>query len=122
MEIKEKIYGLFKAIDEMDSDKFVTFLTDDAEFRFGNAPAVLGKPAIREAVAGFFSSIKAISHKNINLWVHPDSIVYEGEVTYTRHDGSKLSIPFVNKFGMVGNKIKDYYIYIDITPLYSASS
>jgi ketosteroid isomerase-like protein len=119
LDIKEKIYDLFRTIDEMDSDKFVTFLTEDAQFRFGNAPAVYGKQAIREAVAGFFGTIKDISHKNLNLWVNSDSVVYEGEVTYTRHDGSKLTIPFMNKFKMVGDKIKDYFIYIDVTPLYA---
>jgi len=64
MDIKGKILELFRTIDEMDSDKFVTFLTEDAQFRFGNAPAVNSKSAIREAVAGFFSTIKEINHKN----------------------------------------------------------
>ena len=122
LEIKQKIHELFRSIDEMNSDKFAAFLTDDAQFRFGNAPAVHGKSAVREAVAGFFGTIKGISHKNIGLWVHPETVVYEGEVTYTRHDGSMLTVPFINKFGMVGDKIKDYFIYIDITPLYAASS
>ncbi len=119
MEVKEKIFSLFKTIDEMDADKFVSFVTDDAQFRFGNAPAAKGKPAIREAVAGFFTTIKGISHKNINFWVLPDYVIYEGEVTYTRHDSSKLTIPFVNVFGMAGDLIKDYFIYIDVTPLYN---
>jgi hypothetical protein len=122
MDIKGKILELFRTIDEMDSDKFVTFLTEDAQFRFGNAPAVNGKSAIREAVAGFFSTIKEINHKKINLWVNSNSVLYEGEVTYTRHDGSTLTIPFINKFGMVGDKIKDYFIYIDITPLYAPAN
>jgi hypothetical protein len=119
MELKNKIHELFKTIDQMNPDKFVSFLTDDAGFRFGNAPAVVGKEAIKKAVAGFFSSIKSISHKNLNLWVNQDTIVYQGEVTYTRHDGSQLTLPFVNIFGMKGDKIKDYLIYIDINPLYS---
>ena len=106
----------------MDQDKFITFLTDDAQFRFGNAPAVQGKSAARDAVAGFFGTIRSIRHNNVNLWVNQDSVLYEGEVTYTRHDGSTLTIPFFNKFGMVGDKIKDYFIYIDITPLYSPAN
>lgn len=122
MDIKEKIHELFRTIDEMDSDKFITFLTDDAQFRFGNAPAVQGKSAARDAVAGFFGTIRSIRHNNVNLWVNQDSVLYEGEVTYTRHDGSTLTIPFFNKFGMVGDKIKDYFIYIDITPLYSPAN
>jgi len=119
MELKDKIHELFKTIDQMDSDKFITFLTDDARFYFGNAPPVVGKEAIKKAVSGFFSSIKSIAHKNLNLWVNQDSITYQGEVTYTRHDGSLLTLPFVNIFGMKGDKIKDYLIYIDINPLYS---
>jgi ketosteroid isomerase-like protein len=119
MDIKEKITALFKTIDEMDADKFVNFVTDDAQFRFGNAPAAVGKAAIKEAVAGFFTTIKGISHKNVNLWVMPGHTIYEGEVTYTRHDGSKLTIPFLNVFGMAGDLIKDYFIYIDINPLYN---
>lgn len=122
MEIKDKIHELFRTIDEMDSDKFVTFLTEDAQFRFGNAPSVIGKAAIRDAVAGFFSTIKSISHNCVNLWVVSDNVLYEGEVTYTRHDGSTLTLPFVNKFKIANDKIKDYFIYIDITPLYAPAN
>ena len=117
--MKNKILELFKTIDQMDSDKFVSFLTDDARFCFGNAPAVVGKEAIKKAVSQFFSSIKSLTHKNLNLWVNQDSLTYQGEVTYTRHDGSQLTLPFVNIFGTKGDKIKDYLIYIDINPLYS---
>lgn len=119
MEIKEKILELFKCIDTMDADKFVTYLTEDAIFRFGNAPAVPGKKAIRDAVFEFFKSIKSISHKCVNLWEIKTHVVYEGIVKYTRHDGNKVELNFVNVFKMNGDLIKDYFIYIDITPLYA---
>ena len=119
MEIKEKIIKLFESIDEMDTDKFASFLTDDARFRFGNAPDAVGKPAVKEAVAGFFTTIKRISHRHLNIWTVPDTVIYQGEVTYTRHDDSTLTLPFVNVFGMQGDLIKDYLIYIDINPLYA---
>lgn len=119
MEIKEKIHQLFRTIDQMDSDKFVTFLTEDAEFRFGNSPSVFGKKNIRDAVDAFFKSIKALKHENINLWQIDNHVIYEGKITYTRLDSNIVHIPFLNTFGMVGDLIKDYYIYIDITPLYA---
>lgn len=122
MEIKEKIIKLFESIDEMDTNKFASFLTEDARFRFGNVPEAVGKPAIKEAVAGFFSTIKGISHRHLNIWEVPNNVIYQGEVTYTRHDGSTLTLPFVNVFGMNGDLIKDYLIYIDINPLYASAN
>jgi hypothetical protein len=119
LEIKEKIIRLFESIDEMDTDKFASFLTDDARFRFGNAPDAVGKSAVKEAVAGFFTTIKRISHRHLNIWTVPDTVIYQGEVTYTRHDDSTLTLPFVNVFGMSGDLIKDYLIYVDINPLYA---
>jgi hypothetical protein len=119
MEVKEKIHSLFKTIDEMNADKFVTYLTDDAQFRFGNSPVVKGKLAIRDAVDGFYKSIKSLFHNCENLWINGDHIIYQGKVTYTRLDGNIVPVQFTNIFGMKGDLIKDYFIYIDITALYA---
>jgi hypothetical protein len=63
---------LFAAVDRRDAEAFVTFLTDDAVFRFGNAEGVAGRTAIREAVDGFFQSIGRqtnviVNYDNFNL-------------------------------------------------------
>ena len=55
------IGGLFAAIDAQDGAAFVGYLTDDAVFRFGSAPAVQGRSAVRAAVEGFFDSIAGLS-------------------------------------------------------------
>lgn len=103
----------------MDADKFVAYLSDDSQFRFGNAPAVVGKPAIRDAVDGFYKSIKSLHHECENLWELDGHIIFQGKVTYSRLDGNVVTIPFTNIFGMKGDLIKDYFIYIDVTPLYA---
>jgi hypothetical protein len=119
MEIRDKIENLFNTIDEMDAELFAEFLTEDGVFKFGNFPAAEGRKAIIEAVDNFFKSIKALKHKYINMWVLPDTIFYRGEVIYTRHDGSTIILPYFNVFGMDGELIKDYQIYMDINPLYN---
>jgi hypothetical protein len=43
---------LFVTIDAREADGFVAALAANAEFRFGNAPAVRGREAIRTTVAG----------------------------------------------------------------------
>lgn len=122
MDIPIWVRQLFQSIDAMDTNKFLTFLTDDAQFRFGNAPPAIGKQAVGQAVSGFFATIKGISHRLINTWMDSGSLVCQGEATYTRHDGSQITIPFVNVFGMKNNLIKDYLVYIDIAPLYTPVS
>ena len=53
--------GLFAAIDAQDGAAFVSYLTDDAVFRFGSAPPVRGRAAVQEAVEAFFASIAGLS-------------------------------------------------------------
>ncbi len=113
-----RLRSLFAAIDAKDTDRFLGFLTDEATFRFGSAPAVRGRSAIRAAVDGFFKSIAA-SHHTLSQTVRDgDVMVCEGEVTYTRHDGSQLSLPFANVFELDGGIISAYKIYVDAGPLY----
>ena len=111
--------ALFESIDRMDANKFVTFLTEDSTFRFGNAQPVKGKRNVREAVAGFFASIKAISHNLLGTWKVGDIVFVQGEVTYTRKDDKTVSIPFFNLFKMNGNLVSEYIIYVDVSPLYA---
>ena len=111
--------NLFAAIDSKDVDGFVGFLTPDASFRFGSAPAANGADAIREAVGGFFTSIKALEHSVARAFADGSTLFCEGNVTYTRHDGSTVTLPFADVFEMAGDRIADYKIYMDIAPLYA---
>lgn len=113
---------LFRTIDASDAAGFVDFLTPDAQFRFGNAPMIQGMGEIRDAVAGFFGTIKSSRHRLVDSWGSNESAGCEGEVTYTRHDGSMITFPFANVFQMRGEKIFSYRIYIDVSTLFGATS
>ncbi len=110
---------LFRSIDEMDADRFVSYLARDAVFRFGNGPEVRGSDAIRAAVAGFFGTIAALEHRITDTWAQPGAVICRGEVTYTRKDGTRLTVPFADVFGMREGQIVDYRIYMDVSPLFS---
>lgn len=111
--------GLFQSIDAMDADRFVSFLSEDSEFRFGSAPPVHGRAAIGEAVQAFFDTISGLSHSITRVWRDDSSLACEGEVCYRRHDGSEVIIPFVDVFDLQGDLISRYKIFIDIAPLYA---
>ena len=110
---------LFAVIDRKDSEAFVGYLTDDAVFRFGSARAVHGRDAIREAVDGFFGTIAGCSHTVHKTIDDGATKICEGEVTYTRLDGSTITLPFTDVFEYDGDLIAHYKIYMDIGPLYA---
>jgi ketosteroid isomerase-like protein len=111
--------GMFDAIDAKNGTAFVSYLTEDAVFRFGSAPPVQGRDAIQAAVDGFFTTIAACAHNIARTIEQNDTLVCEGEVTYQRHDGSSISLPFVDVLEYDGDLIAHYKIYIDVAPLYA---
>ena len=114
------IQALFKAIDCKDALTFSDFLSSDVSFRFGNADPILGREPVKAMVQGFFDSIQALQHELVGILRDGQAIIGRGKVTYTRHDGSQLRVPFMNYFGVRNGLIQDYQIYMDASALYSA--
>lgn len=110
---------LFASIDAMDTGRFLSFIDAGATFRFGSSPPVTGHEGIRQAVEGFFASFAALRHELQRIVADDKSAACEGEVTYTRHDGSEITLPFVNIFEMSAGLITLYRVYIDIAPLFA---
>jgi hypothetical protein len=119
MDTKAFLEKIGKTIDAKDSAGFADFITEDGQFRFANYPSAHGRENIIKAVDDFFKTIKSSQHSITKFWQDDSSIVWQGEVLYTRLDGNKLTLKFVNIFNMSDDKIKDYLIYIDNTPLYA---
>lgn len=117
---QEHLDALFAAIDNCAADAFVEFLTKDASFRFGSAPAMTGRAEIARGVGAFFKTIAACKHRVAKTIVSGNTMVCEGAVTYRRHDDSEVTVPFVDVFEIDGDLISDYKIYIDTTPLFAS--
>jgi hypothetical protein len=113
------VITLFQALDAFDADTFASFLTEDAIFVFGNAEPVRSKQAIRDVVASFFTSINTIRHDLLETLTLPQAVMCRGTVTYTRHSGSQLCVPFANIFKLKNGLIQDYLIYVDNSQLYT---
>jgi ketosteroid isomerase-like protein len=113
---------LFECIDSKDTQAFARKLAVDVEFRFGNAPVVEGRKAVAEAVEAFFKSIRSLHHEILQIWTQADSVICHGLVTYTRHDGTRLTVPFANVFTLSGNKVSRYLIFVDVSALYAKAS
>jgi hypothetical protein len=110
---------IFADIDSFDPDRFVANLTPDARFRFANADPVTGRAAIREAVAGFFTSIDGLTHHIRNVYEVGDTTITQIDVEYRRKDGKTVTVPNADILVYEGDLVRDWQIYIDLTPVFA---
>ena len=108
---------LFADIDRMDAHAFASHLSEDCRLRFGNAEPVAGRSAIEAAIAGFFGTIKGLSHDIVHQWDVGDTTIIESEVTYTRLDERQVTVPVVTIYRRGDELIDDYRIFIDLAPV-----
>jgi hypothetical protein len=117
MATKINVGDVFATIDRMDADGVAAFMTEEGVFRYGSNKPVRGRGPVRDYVAGFFGTITALRHRLTGTWEGKGSLVCEGEVTYTMLDGRDVTLPFVDVFRLEGDKVSDWLIYIDPTPM-----
>jgi ketosteroid isomerase-like protein len=110
---------LFADIDSMEPERFAQHLAPDAVMRFGNAPPVEGRDAIRDAWAAFCEGVDGVHHDLVEQWSSGDATIVEARVTYTRKDKSTVTVPVVTIYRARGELIDDYRIFIDLAPLFA---
>jgi ketosteroid isomerase-like protein len=111
---------VFADVDRMDAKAFASHLAEDCRLRFGNAEEVVGRDAIEEAIAGFFTTIRSLSHHIVDQWDVDDTTIVQIEATYTRMDDRQVTLPAVAIWRRGGGAlIDDYRIYVDLAPVYA---
>ncbi|WP_410675852.1 nuclear transport factor 2 family protein [Amycolatopsis sp. cmx-4-68] len=110
---------IFAAIDALDAERFATHFTPDAVFRFGNADPVVGRPAIVEAVNGFFGQVGGLTHHILDTHEVGDVVVVQIDVEYLRKDGERVIVPNADILTFDGDLVADWRIYIDVTPVFA---
>jgi ketosteroid isomerase-like protein len=111
---------VFADVDRMDAKAFASHLAEDCLLRFGNADEVVGRGAIEEAIAGFFTTINALSHHVIQEWDADEATIVQIDATYTRKDDRQVTLPAVAIWRRRGGELIDEYrIYVDLAPVYA---
>ncbi len=116
----EWVDDMYTAVDARDVERFMARLDPEAWIRFGNADPVIGHDAIRAAFSEYFDSVAALSHALTGRWHQDDAILLEADVSYTRHDGSKLTLPAVTIYRVAGDTAHRCQIFMDVAPLYAS--
>lgn len=111
---------IFTAIDSLVASNFTAHLTDDVVFRFGNADPIIGHEGIEAAINGFWGTIDGMRHHVKEAWdVDANTTVAFIDVEYTRKDGVHVFTPNVDILKWDGDKVANWQIVIDVTPIYA---
>jgi ketosteroid isomerase-like protein len=117
---QQVVRAMFDALDCADIDEMVHYMTDDVVTAFGNFPELNGKAAFHMMFRDVAKSVSGVRHDIHDLWQaeqDSDVLVARMTVTYTRHDGSTISLPCCNVFRMRANLVSHYSVYMDISPV-----
>lgn len=117
-----------RAVDRKDAAGFAAAFTPDGWLRFGNNEPLVGRATIETAIAQFFTAMVALKHEAKGAFLDGDTLVLEAMVTYTRHDGDRVTVPAVTIYrlagaGANGQPLADQCrIYVDLAPLFAPSA
>lgn len=114
----EFVSKVYEAIDSMNHQGFANCLTENSTFVFANSDPVVGRANAAAASQNFLNQLGGIKHHLLNVWAFEDVIVSQISVTYTRKDGSALTVPAVTIWKLQDQLIDECRIYIDISPLF----
>jgi len=101
--ITEWVVDLFQAIDAMDTDTSVDFLTNEAVFVYGSGNPVTGKENITSFLAVFYGNLTGIVHRISGVWECDETTFVQTTCTYTMKDSRDITILALNLFNMEGH-------------------
>ena len=111
---------LFDDIDTMEPDAFARHLAEDVTMRFGNAPEIHGRDACRQTWADFCTLVDGVRHDVVAQWDTGDATIAQTDVTYTRKDGQRVTVPVVTIYRTRdGGDITDYRVFLDLAPVFA---
>lgn len=120
VDAREWLGRFTEAIDTRDLDRLLAFFTPDAEFTYGNNPAMVGHDGIRAGIGAFFAGIRAISHEVVGGHSPaPSVVVAEFRTTYTRLDGVPVTLPGAGVLELDGDRVRLYRVYADVAPVFA---
>lgn len=116
------VTDFFRDADKLDLPVMMQWFGEDIELRIANMPPVVGKAAVEQSFADFWSHLSGMSHKREALVVqNADTASQMAIVTYTRKDGKVVPLPVSSYIRRnAEGKFDRLWIYIDIAPLFAA--
>lgn len=112
--------AFFRDADQLDLPLLMAWFGPDIDLRLANVPPIQGRGAVEVTFAEFWSGIRGMRHVRETLVVDGDTAFQGSKVTYTRPDGSEVTMPVASHLRRdAAGTLDRLWIYIDLGPLYA---
>jgi ketosteroid isomerase-like protein len=115
----EWMHRMLATVDAKDAAGFAGWFTPDAVMRYGSGEPMVGPGAIRGFCDRFFCAVDGIAHRVLAQWDEGAKTICQGECSYLRKDGRRLTLPFMTLSTRRGDKLAEYLVYMDAAPLFA---
>lgn len=118
----DAIRAMFAATDRGDLDAVTAYFHDDVVVVLSNREPIHGAReyvALYGEVAGMLAGLR---HEIHDIWTaNQDGNVWVVRMTvhYTRQDGGIVSLPCCNVLRFADDRISDYQVFMDMTPVFA---
>ena len=109
---------VYDRADALDADGYAQFFEEDGAFTLGNNPPMRGRAEIKAGLTQFFGTIAGMRHEFLRTYQLDGTQIMEAAVTYTRKDGTQVTLPGMTICVRSGDQIRESRAYIDIGPLF----
>ena len=101
-------------------DEYLSYFAPDAEYKIGNADALIGTEKIRGLAAGVAQTMAGFTHDVKKIWaVDGGTVLCHADVTYRRKDGKEFRIPNMAIVRFRDDKVRSYQVYADASPAFA---
>jgi ketosteroid isomerase-like protein len=113
------IERMFDAVHRKDLPTYLTFFTEDAEYKVGNFAPVYGHKGIQEFSAPLIPMFDKVLHNVHSTWAVGNTYICELEVAYHRLDGKVVMVPCLDVIQVENGKVKSLRAYLDASPAFA---
>jgi len=111
---------MLAAVESVAIDEYLGYFAPDAEYKIGNADALIGTEKIRGVAAGVVQTMGGITHDVKKIWaVDGGTVLCHADVTYRRKDGKEFRIPNMVIVRFRDDKVRSYQAYLDAAPAFA---
>jgi hypothetical protein len=110
--------AVYDRADALDAEGYARFFEEDGTFTLANDPPMRGRAEITAGLTQFFGAIAGMRHEFLHSYRIDDTEITEAAVTYTRKDGTQITLPGMTICVRNQDRIRESRAYIDIGPLF----
>lgn len=115
---EQLIRDIFAAADTRNAAEFVSHLSEDVSFRYGNSPAITGPAAVSQALGMLFDLVQTMRHDLVGIHACGDIWAVETVANYVDRFGRSFAFPACNLMTVRGGKVSDYRIFVDNSAMF----